>query len=218
MRYPHNRGNRSRGQPSKPQSRKGRRAPPLAVMEQARDHRQRLQGLELVREAAVRRMQACFPIAEARDDRHEVCDWLRRAINALCALPLVADGVREAWCCVLHLPTERIYEFQYARLVARELLILFLCCTRPGFVLFTDPEMVLTVIRPPRGLEFPQASAFGVGGLQGVMQALAAATRLGRAGGACPSFCRQAFHVHDVQDIAAIHTCYALVTLLSRSA
>ena len=35
---------------------------------------------------------------------------------------------------------------------------------------------------------------------------------------ACPSFCRQAFHVHDVQDIAAIHTCYALVTLLSRSA
>ncbi len=187
-------------------------------MEQAQDHRRRLQGLELVREAAVRRLQACFPLVEERDDRHEVRGWLRRAINTLRVLPLVADGVREAWCCVLHLPTERMHEFQYARLVVRELLILFLCCTRPGFVLFSDPEMVLTVIRPPRGLEFPPASAFGLGGLHGVMQALAAAARLGRAGGACPSFCRQAFDVHDEQDIAAIQTCYALVTLLSRSA
>ncbi len=187
-------------------------------MAQAQGHRQRIQGLELVRAAAVRRLQACFPLAEERDDHHEVRGWLRRAINTSRVLPLVADSAREAWCCVLHLPAERLYEFQYARLVVRELLILFLCRTRPDFVIFSDSAMVLTVIRPPRGLEFPPASAFGPGGLHGVMQALAAAARLGRAGGACPSFCRQAFHVHDVQDIAAIHTCYALVTLLSRSA
>ncbi len=84
--------------------------------------------------------------------------------------------------------------------------------------MFSDPEAVLAAIQPPGGLEFPPASAFGLGGLQGVMQALAAAARLGRAGGACPSFCRKAFDIHDEETIAAIQACYELVTLLSRSA
>ncbi len=84
--------------------------------------------------------------------------------------------------------------------------------------MFSDPEAVLAAIQPPGGLEFPPSSAFGLGGLQGVMPALAAAARLGRAAGACPSFCRQAFDIHDEEAIAAIQACYALVTLLSRSA
>ncbi len=84
--------------------------------------------------------------------------------------------------------------------------------------MFSDPEVVLAVIQPPGGLEFPPASAFWLGGPQGVTQALAVAARLGRAGGACPSFCRQAFDIHDEEAIAAIQACYALVTLLSRSA
>ena len=187
-------------------------------MAQAHDHRQRVEGLELVRAAAVRRLEACLPTAEEGGDHHAARGWLQRAISALSVLPLVADSVREAWCCVLHLPAVRLHEFQYARLAVRELLVLFLCCTRPGFIMFSDPEAVLAAIQPPGGLEFPPASAFGLGGLQGVMQALAAAARLGRAGGACPSFCRKAFDIHDEEAIAAIQACYQLVTLLSRSA
>ncbi len=190
----------------------------VIAMAQAHDHRQRVEGLELVRAAAVRRLEACLPIAEEGGDHHAARGWLQRAISALSVLPLVADSVREAWCCVLHLPAVRLHEFQYARLAVRELLVLFLCCTRPGFIMFSDPEAVLAAIQPPGGLEFPPASAFGLGGLQGVMQALAAAARLGRAGGACPSFCRKAFDIHDEEAIAAIQACYALVALLSRSA
>jgi len=122
----------------------------------------------------------------------------------LSVLPLVADSGREAWCCALHLPTVRLHEFQYARLAVRELLVLFLCCTRPDFIMFSGPEAVLAAIQPPGGLQFPPASAFGLGGPQGVMQALAAAARLGRAGGAYPSFCRKAFIIHDEEAIAVM--------------
>ncbi len=187
-------------------------------MAQAYDHRRRVEGLELVRTAAVRRLQACLPVVEEEGAHHAARSWLQRAIGALNTSPLLADRVREAWWCVLHLPTVRLHEFQYARLAVRELLVLVLCCTRPGFIAFDDADTVLAAIQPPGGLEFPPASAFGLGGLQGVMQALAAAARLSRAGGVCPSFCRKAFVIHDEQAIAAIQACYELVTLLSRSA
>ena len=66
-------------------------------MAQAHDHRQRVEGLELVRAAAVRRLEACLPIAEEGGDHHAARGWLQRAISALSVLPLVADSVREAW-------------------------------------------------------------------------------------------------------------------------
>ena len=79
-------------------------------------------------------------------------------------------------------------------------------------------DTVLAAIRPPGELKFPPASVFGLCGLHGVMQALAAAARLGRHGGACPSFCRKAFDVDAAAAIAATQASYELVTLLSRSA
>ena len=154
-----------------------------------------------------------------QENAHDTArSWLQRAIGALNTSPLVADRVREAWWFVLHLPTVRLHEFQYARLAVRELLVLILCCTRPGFIAFGDADRVLAAIRPPGELKFPPGSVFGLGGLQGVMQAFTVAARLGRHGGACPSFFRKAFDVDDEAAIAAIQACYELVTLLSRSA
>ena len=111
-------------------------------MAQAYDYCRRVDGLELVRTAAVRRLQACFPVVEEEDAHDTARSWLQRAIGALNTSLLVADCVREAWWCVLHLPTVRLHEFQYARLAVRELLILVLCCTRPGFIVFDDADTV----------------------------------------------------------------------------
>ncbi len=70
------------------------------TMAQAYDHRRRVEGLELVRTAAVRRLQACLPVVEEEGAHHAARSWLQRAIGALNTSPLLADCVREAWWCV----------------------------------------------------------------------------------------------------------------------